>query len=130
MLDDGSLELKGSQYQRFGPWWRLAHLVFALSVMTLVLTGMSVFFADTGWAKAVMDALGGAQTAALIHRIAAATMLGIFFIHLVYLAARIAPRLGSFKWFGPNSLVPSWQDLQDIINKYCGSFPQTWGVTV
>jgi cytochrome b subunit of formate dehydrogenase len=51
-------------------------------------------------------------------------MLGIFFIHLVYLAARIAPRLGSFEWFGPNSLVPGWQDLQDIIAMFQWFFGQ------
>ncbi len=113
---DGSLQLKAAQYQRFGPWWRLAHLVFALSVMTLVLTGMAVFFADTAWAKAVIRALGGAQTAAIIHRAAAATMLGIFFVHLVYVVGvRIIANWKTFRWFGPNSLIPTWQDLKDII---------------
>ena len=107
---------EGKQYQRFGPWWRLAHLVFALSVMTLVLTGMAVFFAETAWAKAVIRALGGAQTAAIIHRAAAATMLGIFFIHLVYVVGvRIIANWKTFRWFGPNSLVPTWQDVKDII---------------
>ena len=112
---DESLERQGKQYQRFGPVWRLAHLVFALSVMTLVLTGMAVFFADTAWAKAVVSALGGARTAAIIHRVAAATMLGIFFIHLVYLAFRIGRDPRGFRWFGPTSLVPNWQDLKDMI---------------
>jgi cytochrome b subunit of formate dehydrogenase len=111
-----TLELGGKQYQRFGPLWRLAHLVFALSVMTLVLTGMAVFFADTAWAKAVVRALGGAQNAAIIHRVAAAIMLGIFFIHLVYVVAvRIIGNYRTFRWFGPNSLIPTWQDLNDII---------------
>jgi cytochrome b subunit of formate dehydrogenase/nitrate/TMAO reductase-like tetraheme cytochrome c subunit len=111
---DPSLGRQGKQYQRFAPMWRLAHLLFALSVMTLVLTGMAVLFADTAWAKAVVRALGGPQTSAIIHRTAATIMLGIFFIHLVYLAIRIGGNLRSFRWFGPTSLVPNWQDLKDI----------------
>ena len=108
-------ELRGKQYQRFAPGWRLAHLVFAISVMTLVLTGMAVFFAETLWAKFVVGMFGSPKAAAYVHRTAAAIMLGIFFLHLVYLAVRLVPRLGSYNWFGPTSLVPGWQDLKDII---------------
>jgi thiosulfate reductase cytochrome b subunit len=115
VVADESLQLQGRQYQRFGPVWRLAHLVFALSVMTLVLTGMAVFFADSAWAKTVMTAFGGPKTAAIVHRTAAAVMLGIFFVHLVYLVIRIGRNWRTFQWFGPVSLVPNWQDLKDII---------------
>jgi len=108
------MQLQGRQFQRFGPLWRLAHLVFAISVMTLVLTGMTVFFADTGWAKVVAAAFGGPKIAALVHRTAAAVMLGIFFVHLVYFVARIGRTWRTFRWFGPTSLVPTWQDLNDI----------------
>ncbi len=109
------LQLQGKQYQRFGPVWRLAHLVFALSVMTLVLTGMAVFFADSAWAKAVIAAFGGPKTAAIVHRTAAATMLGIFFVHLIFLMLRIGRNLRTWDWFGPVSLVPNLQDLKDAI---------------
>ena len=114
VMADESLKLQGRQYQRFGPVWRLAHLVFALSVMTLVLTGMAVFFADSAWAKVVVSVFGSPKVAALVHRTAAAIMLGIFFVHLVYLLARIGRNWGTFRWFGPLSLVPNWQDLKDI----------------
>ena len=100
--------------RRFAPLWRLAHLVFAISVMALVLTGMAVFYADSDWAKAIMTALGGPRVAALIHRVAAVTMLGIFFIHLMYvLFVCILPNLRTFKWFGSASLIPNWKDLAD-----------------
>lgn len=118
VLADESLQLQGKQYQRFGPIWRLAHLVFALSVMTLVLTGMAVFFAEAAWAKVVIDAFGSPKVAAIVHRIAAALMLGIFFVHLVYLAIRIGRNWRTFKWFGPESMVPNWQDLRDMIGMF------------
>ena len=101
--------------RRFAPLWRLAHLLFAISVMTLVLTGMAVFYAETGWAKAIMAALGGPRVAAVIHRTAAVTMLSIFFLHLVFVLWRIWRTRRTFKWFGPTSLVPRWKDLADAV---------------
>ena len=108
-------QAKGKYYRRFGRIWRIAHLVFALSVMTLVLTGMAVFYAETSWAKAIMGLFGSPRTAAIVHRVSATLMLGIFFLHLVYLASRIGRTWRTFNWFGSNSLVPRWQDLWDAI---------------
>jgi cytochrome b subunit of formate dehydrogenase len=108
-------QLQGKQYQRFGPVWRAAHLAFAISVMTLVLTGMSVFFADTGFAKFVIGLFGSPKAAAFAHRTAATVMLGIFFLHLVAVVVRIGGNLRTWDWFGPLSLVPNWQDLKDAV---------------
>ncbi len=105
----------GKQFRRFHIVWRVAHLVFALSVMVLVLTGMTVFYAETAWAPVIMNALGGPKVAGLIHRISAAIMLGIFFLHLLHLAGFLIRNRKTFKWFGPTSLVPNWKDLRDII---------------
>jgi hypothetical protein len=73
-----------------------------------------VFFAETAWAKVVVSVFGSPKVAALAHRSAAAIMLGIFFVHLVYLLVRIGRHWRTFNWFGPLSLVPNWQDLKDI----------------
>jgi cytochrome b subunit of formate dehydrogenase len=84
--------------------------------MTLVLTGMAVFFAETAWARFVVGVFGSPKVAAVVHRTAAAIMLGIFFIHLVYVVAvRMVANWKTFRWFGPNSLMPNWQDLRDMI---------------
>jgi cytochrome b subunit of formate dehydrogenase len=115
VLADDTLQLQGKQFQRFGPVWRAAHLAFALSVMTLVLTGMSVFFAETAWAKMVIALFGSPKAAAFAHRVAATVMLGIFFLHLVFVVARIGRNLRTWQWFGPLSMVPNWQDLKDAI---------------
>jgi cytochrome b subunit of formate dehydrogenase len=115
VVPDEELKPGGKQFQRFGPLWRLAHLAFAISVMTLVLTGMTVFFAETTAAKVVVAIVGSPKAAAFAHRVAATVMLGIFFIHLVFVAARIARNIRTWDWFGPVSLVPNWQDLKDAI---------------
>jgi cytochrome b subunit of formate dehydrogenase len=108
-------QLQGKHFQRFRPEWRIAHLAFALSVMTLVLTGMAVLYAETGWAKVIMGAVGGPQVAAVLHRVSATIMLGIFFLHLVYMAYRVIPNWKPSDWFGPDSLVPNFKDLTDAL---------------
>ncbi|MBI3523130.1 MAG: cytochrome C [Betaproteobacteria bacterium] len=109
---------QGKHFRRFTWPWRLAHLLFALSVMTLVLTGMSVFYASEPWAGFIMELLGGPKVAGLIHRISAAIMLGIFFVHLVFVATFLIRNRKTFKWFGPTSLAPRWQDLWDMIGMF------------
>ncbi|MDH3370636.1 MAG: cytochrome C [Gammaproteobacteria bacterium] len=113
VVTDELLPEQGKHFQRFRPLWRLAHLVFAISVMMLVLTGMAVLFAEAAWAKAIINAFGSPKITAIVHRTSATIMLGIFFAHLVYLGFRINWK--TFQWFGPNSLVPSWQDFRDFI---------------
>lgn len=111
-------EFSTKYVRRFGPMWRLAHLFFAISVMTLVLTGMSAFYAETEWAKAVVNAMGGPNIAGLVHRIAAFIMLGIFFLHLIGVSISIGRKWEDFKFFGPDSFVPNWKDAEDMIGMF------------
>ncbi len=111
-------QAQGKQVRRFGPLWRIAHLAFALSVMLLVLTGMTVFYSQSAWAPVVMKLMGGPQLAGLMHRIAAAVMLGIFLVHLVYVVVHLWSVRRTFRWFGPDSLVPSWQDAKDMLGMF------------
>jgi len=107
-----------THFRRFTRWWRLAHLVGAVSIMTLTLTGISVLYADSSWAPRLMRLLGGPETAGYIHRVAAIGFISVFFIHLTYFAIRIGRNWRTFDWFGPNSLVPSWQDLKDATSMF------------
>ncbi|MDZ4202153.1 MAG: cytochrome C [Gallionella sp.] len=99
-------------FRRFHVGWRVAHLVFALITMTLVLTGTSALFAHSSWAPIVSDILGGPKTMGLIHRVAAALFVGIFLVHFVYVMQKLL-RSKTFRWFGPDSLIPNWKDLAD-----------------
>ncbi len=104
-----------THFRRFNRWWRLAHLVGAVSIMTLTLTGIVVLYAESSWAPSIMRFLGGPDTAGYIHRVGAIGFISVFFIHLVYFAIRIGRNWRTFEWFGPNSLIPSWQDLNDAV---------------
>jgi len=101
------------QVRRFGLIWRIGHLVFAISVMMLILTGMTVFYSYTPWAPVIADAFGGPRMTGLVHRISAAIMLGIFFLHLIGVSINIFRNRKTFRWFGQDSLVPNWKDFRD-----------------
>ncbi|MFQ5566584.1 MAG: hypothetical protein ACE5EU_09500 [Paracoccaceae bacterium] len=109
---------EGVHVERFAKMWRLAHLVGALAIMLLILTGTTVLYADSFWAPTVIALLGGPKSAAILHRIGAVMFMVVFFGHLVYFAFRIARNWRSFRWFGPDSLVPNWQDFKDAANMF------------
>jgi cytochrome b subunit of formate dehydrogenase len=104
---------EAKQVKRFGLLWRIGHLLLVLSVMMLILTGMTVSYSYTTWAPVVVDLMGGPKTAGLIHRISAAVLGGIFFLHLIGVSINIYRDRKTFRWFGPDSLVPNWKDLKD-----------------
>jgi cytochrome b subunit of formate dehydrogenase/cytochrome c5 len=108
-------EFKGKHFQRFSRTWRLAHISFALSLMILTLTGMPLFYPDVAWAPLVMKALGGPHVAGLIHRVNAVIFAGVFFWHLGYMALLIWRKRATWKWFGPDSMIPNLQDGKDML---------------
>jgi len=114
-IDELGLPEGKTHFRRFNRWWRAAHLTGALSIMTLTLTGITILYADSFWAPTLMRLLGGPETAGYIHRVGAIGFMGVFFIHLVYFAIRIGKNWRDFDWFGPTSLVPSFDDLKDAI---------------
>ncbi len=101
-------------FRRFTPVWRWIHGLFAISTMVLILTGTSLLFSHTDWAKAVVVFLGGPKAEGIIHRTAAVTWLSIFVFHLVVVGRNIYRRRDTFNWFGGTSLVPSMTDLSDL----------------
>ncbi len=105
--------------RRFSATWRIIHLLFAMSTMTLVLTGSTLLFAHTDWAVFVIDMLGGPQVEAIIHRTAATVWLSVFLVHVTIVCYKIFIRdRKTFRWFGPTSMLPNWQDLSDLIGMF------------
>ncbi len=117
-VDEVPAALRQKHVRRFSPIWRIAHLTFALSLMTLTLTGMPLFYPDVAWAPAIMQMLGGPKVAGIIHRTAAVIFASVFFWHLIYIVIRVGRNWRTFQLFGPDSLVPNLQDLKDIINMF------------
>ncbi len=101
-------------FRRFSATWRWVHLLFAVSTMTLVMTGMTLLFSHTDWAKAIIALLGGPQVEAIIHRTAAVIWLSVFLGHLFIVTRNLISNRKTFRWFGPTSMIPNWQDLHDV----------------
>ena len=103
----------GKAFRRFSWQWRLNHWALALSVLTLVLTGMVVMFPDTGWATAIIDFFGGPRSFGIIHRTAAVVFLFAVFGHGAAVIWKLK-RDKNFDWFGPDSLLPRKKDWEDM----------------
>ena len=101
-------------FRRFPAVWRWIHGLFAISTMTLILTGTTLLFSHTDWAKAVVIFLGGTEMEGIIHRTAAVIWLGIFLTHLVIAIVNIWRKRDTFEWFGCTSLLPNMKDLHDL----------------
>lgn len=101
-------------FRRFSATWRVIHLLFAVSTMVLVLSGTTLLFSHTAWAGFVMNLLGGPKVEAIIHRTAGTIWLLVFFTHFVLAASNIIRNYKGFRWFGPTSMLPNWQDLADV----------------
>ena len=114
----GLIDAKVPYYQRWSLMWRIAHLVFAVTVIMLVFTGMTLFYADSTWAPLVQRAFGGPRITGIVHRIFAVTFVSIFVAHLGYVAFRIGRNWRSFEWFGPYSFIPNLKDLADAYGMF------------
>jgi predicted CXXCH cytochrome family protein len=73
---------KEKLYMRFSRQQRVIHLVMILSFFTLALTGMSLKFSYMGWAAVLSTIMGGFETTAVLHRVAAVVLIALFVYHL------------------------------------------------
>ena len=105
----------GQHVERWSSIWRWAHLVFAVSVILLVATGLPLLYPNAGWAPPLERAMGGPDIAGILHRVAAVIMVAVFAWHIVYAAVHIARTWKTFKVFGPYSLMPNLQDASDVV---------------
>jgi len=99
--------------RRFTVLWRTLHFLFAVSTMTLALSGSTLLFSHTAWSPFIINLMGGPEIEAIIHRTAGVIWLSVFVIHFFTAVINIA-RNPEFRWFGPTSMVPNWQDLWDV----------------
>jgi cytochrome b subunit of formate dehydrogenase len=105
------------QYERFTRLNRALHIVMIVSFLSLALTGLTLKFSYTGWARVVSRLLGGFETAGYIHRVGGILMIGTFLTHLFDLFRRKRREYGSWRalLFGPNTMLFTKRDLQEFL---------------
>jgi formate dehydrogenase subunit gamma len=115
-------------FYRFTFNQRVQHIILALSVVILVLTGMPLKFHDAAWAHYLYAMFGGIKVAPYVHKTAGTILLILFVYHIIYLAYviyknQIVPlqKRGELsaakvvKLFVTQPLVPNLKDAIDII---------------
>ena len=117
-------------FTRFVPFERFLHFLVVSSFLLLVITGMPLKFYYTDWAKVLFAIIGGPDTARILHRFGAIITFFYFTLHLSSLAAKawrgrhnlrdaegrltLKQIIGTL--FGPDSMLPTFQDLRDLID--------------
>jgi len=112
------MSLKDKYIIRFTRLNRLLHVLMIISFLILSLTGMSLKFSYTGWAKVLSKFFGGFESAGYWHRFAASIMIIVFITHLVDIIRLRKKEFGSWKalLIGKNSMLFNKKDLQDFKN--------------
>jgi len=107
---------------RFALYHRLTHLAVIISFLGLAATGAPLKYARTDWAKAMFNLMGGVESAAWWHRVFAVMTFAYFAAHVLFVGRRL---YGHFRnntlksaLLGPESLVPSMNDLRDIAGQF------------
>jgi cytochrome b subunit of formate dehydrogenase len=118
-------------FTRFAPFERFLHFLVVTSFLTLVVTGMPLKFYYIDWAKLIFSLIGGPDTARALHRLGAIVTFLYFALHLASLtgkvwkgrgllrnpqSGRLEPRRLLNALFGPDSMIPTWQDAKDLMN--------------
>ena len=115
-------------FYRFTLNQRIQHIILAVSVVVLVLTGMPLKFHDASWAPFLYAMFGGIKTAPVIHKTFGAILMILFFYHIFYLIYVIRKfhidpmkkkhgklsTIEVLKIVGTQNLVPNLKDAFDI----------------
>ncbi|HSQ60705.1 MAG TPA: hypothetical protein VLT84_09785 [Acidobacteriota bacterium] len=106
-------------FERFTRLNRVLHIVMIVSFLSLALSGMTLKFSYTGWARLLARLFGGFEGAVYVHRLGAVLMMITFATHIVDLIRRKSREFGSWKnlLFGPNTMLFTKRDL----NEFTGS---------
>jgi cytochrome b subunit of formate dehydrogenase len=116
-------------FTRFSPFERFLHFLVVTSFLLLVITGMPLKFYYTDWAKMIFNVLGGAAAARTLHHFGALITFLYFGLHLAKLGKKCWQSRAQFQGgdlrskftrlmgvlFGPDSMIPTWQDVKDFV---------------
>ncbi len=106
----------GVHVRRFQPLHRNLHLMVITSFIGLALTGMTLKFSYSPWAKVMARLLGGFEAAGLIHRFCALLTFSYFAIHIRDLFKKRSESGKSWKEFilGPESMMFNRRDWEEL----------------
>ena len=96
------------EFVRFSLLFRLQHMAMFTGVIILIITGLPLKYADTGWAMSFFHAVGGVKASGIVHRVGAAILIAVGTFHMGYIAF-CADGRRNFK-----ALLPGFKDFGDV----------------
>jgi cytochrome b subunit of formate dehydrogenase len=119
------MSLKQRYVLRFTRLNRILHILMIISFITLSLTGMTLKFSYTVWARFLSRLFGGFESAGYLHRFAATVMIIVFITHLVDLFRVKKKEFGSWLKMlsGKNSMLfnkKDWNDFKGSLKWFIG----------
>ncbi|MFT5700112.1 MAG: formate dehydrogenase subunit gamma [Desulforhopalus sp.] len=106
---------------------RIQHIILAITVIILVLTGMPLKFSNESWAPYLNSLFGGIHMAPIVHKITGAIMLILFVYHVISITTLIMKnhilplkkegklKIGQvIKTLLTQPMVPNMKDARDI----------------
>lgn len=94
---------------RFSPRQRIEHMLVMLFFLVLAVTGFPQKFADSAWARAAVDLMGGIERTRWLHRAAGLLFTALAAVHLSVAVFLAATRRA------PLSVVPTRKDFRDAV---------------
>jgi len=76
---------EAEECERFSLLFRLQHVALLLSTLVLIVTGLPLRYSETSWAQAFFSWIGGVPVQAVVHRAAAALLIGVGSFHTAYI---------------------------------------------
>jgi len=103
-----------TRIKRFTPIQRLFHLALMLSFAIQAVTGVARIYIPTEWGQSLASLFGGYNGALEIHKYVGLFMLALFAVHAVYLLWIIDWRRFPRSIYGPDSILPRLEDLDQV----------------
>ncbi|MBC8247727.1 MAG: cytochrome b/b6 domain-containing protein [Deltaproteobacteria bacterium] len=104
-----------TRIKRFSPIQRLFHLALMLSFAIQAVTGVVRIYISTEWGQSLASLMGGYSGALEIHKYVGLFMLFLFVVHAVYLLWIIDWRRFPRSIYGPDSILPRLEDLDQMV---------------
>jgi cytochrome b subunit of formate dehydrogenase len=106
--------MQTTRIKRFSILDRSFHLFLILTFLIQTATGFSRLFFSTTWGKNLTAVFGGYENSTLIHQWVGVLMIWGFIFHTLYLFTRIDWKNLRTSLFGPDSIVPNFQDAKHL----------------
>jgi thiosulfate reductase cytochrome b subunit len=99
---------------RYSPHIVIQHILVVITFVVLVLTGLPVYYSDLFWAPHLISLFGGADTARIVHRVAAFTLIFTCIYHVVTVVGGTARKILRNEFDYKRTQIPRLKDLIDL----------------